>query len=613
MSGHFTPVNVVDFEYEIDDNGLPNVLCVVVHVLDSNLRHVRTIRKWRGEFGRAPPFDTGPDALFVAYSAWAEMTCFMSLGWRFPVHVFDLHTAYLAASNILLPHDPDEARKKQRKRLSDSCRAYGIAGWEQIDKEAISKAIGEGRWREYGQEAVYNYCEEDVRKAVELLRAQLCGRTGLPATNVERVLHWSNYSGKAVAQIQSRGMPIDMALWNLVQDNKAAVIGELLLQFDPSYGSEAPIYTPEGEWSYARFGNWLTSIGVTAWPRLDSGRLDTDGDAFRLMYHVPGIENLHALRDSLGVIVRAKLPIGRDGRNRPSLFPFGTATGRNAHSKSLYNAHAGMRSFMVFPPDAIGVYLDWRTQEIGIAAERSGDERLMHDYRDGDVYHALARMCGLTDDPDPIRWKQQNPAMRDRMKPLQLAIGYGMGVPSLAKGLNRHPLIASAIIERHKQTYPRFWQWREEEVQRAMLERRIETVFGWPLYLSHSPNKRTLYNFPMQGNGAECLRLAATRLCEAGIIPSMLVHDAVLLEVRDREQIAQAVEIMKAASRDVCDGFELGVGVDQLLEGGARYQDKRPVAKAMWATIMRVLADVRAIPKDHDYGQDPIRIQSRAG
>ena len=67
------------------------------------------------------------------------------------------------------------------------------------------------------------------------------------------------------------------------------------------------------------------------------------------MYHVPGIEGLHALRDSLGVIVRAKLPIGRDGRNRPSLFPFCTATGRNAHAKSLYNAHAGMRSFMVFP------------------------------------------------------------------------------------------------------------------------------------------------------------------------------------------------------------------------------------------------------------------------
>jgi hypothetical protein len=50
---------------------------------------------------------------------------------------------------------------------------------------------------------------------------------------------------------------------------------------------------------------------VTAWPRLDSGRLDISGDAFRMMYHEPGVEGLHALRDSLGFIVKARLPIGR--------------------------------------------------------------------------------------------------------------------------------------------------------------------------------------------------------------------------------------------------------------------------------------------------------------
>ena len=65
----------------------------------------------------------------------------------------------------------------------------------------------------------------------------------------------------------------------------------------------------------------------------------------------PAIEGLHALRDSLGVIVRARIPIGPDGRNRPSLFPFGTATGRNAQAKSLFNAHASMRSFMKFPAE----------------------------------------------------------------------------------------------------------------------------------------------------------------------------------------------------------------------------------------------------------------------
>ena len=519
----------------------------------------------------------------------------MTLGWKFPTHVFDLHTAFLAASNVLLPYNPDEVRKRQRKRLPDACRAYGIEGWERIEKEKMSKDIGEGRWREYGREAVLAYCEEDVRASTLLFVKQLRGHNWLPPADVERVLHWSNYSAKAVAQIQARGMPINMPLWNLVQENKGAVIGELLRQFDPSAHDDDPIYTPAGEWSYERFASWLLRTGITAWPRLDSGRLDISGDAFKLMYHAPGIERLHALRDSLGVIVRAKLPIGRDGRNRPSLFPFCTATGRNAHAKSLYNAHAGMRSFMTAPPDAMLVYLDWRTQEVGVAAALSGDEGLMRDYQAGDVYYALAKLCGLTGDLDPGRWKREHPEVRQRMKQLQLGVNYGMGVPSLAKGLDRHPLIASTIIERHRQTYPRLWQWREEQVQAAMLDRQMHTVFGWPLYLSNSPN-RTLYNFPMQGNGAEMLRLAACRLCESGLVPSMLVHDAVLLEVRDESQIEEAIEIMKEAGRDVCGGFEIGVDVARKLERGTHYRDKR--GREMWETILRALQQVGALPKE---------------
>jgi len=594
---NFGTIVVCDFEYEVAPGNLPDVLCMMAHVLDENLQHVRTIRLWRGEFGSIPPFDIGPNSLFVAYSAWAEMTCFKVLGWKFPKYIFDQHTAYLAASNILLPHSPDEIRKKPRKRLPDACRAYGIEGWERIDKDTIVKDIGEGRWAEHGREAVLEYCEEDVRMSVRLLRAQLRGRPGFPPADVPRVLHWSNYSAKCIALIQARGMPIDMRLWNLVQENKAAVIGELLRRFDPSHGDEDPIYTPEGEWSYQRFEQWLIRAGVIAWPRLDSGKLNIDGDAFRMMYSVPGIEGLHALRDSLGFIVKARLPIGKDGRNRPSLFPFGTATGRNAHTKSPYNAHAGMRGFMLFPQGAIGAYIDYRTQEVGVAAAESGDRALIDDYAGGDIYHALARLCGLTNDPDPVHWKKTDPALRNRMKPLQLGINYGMGVPSLARGLDRHPLIASEIIERHKRRYPRFWQWRTNMVQTAMLERKIESVFGWPLYLSTSPNQRTLYNFPMQSGGAEMLRLATVRLYEAGIVPIMLIHDGILFEETEREKIEQAKGIMLAAGRDVCDGFEIGVDVDQMLENGARYRDKRPMAQQMWTTVMDALQAINAVPQ----------------
>src|SRR5258708_34890580 len=119
-----------------------------------------------------------------------------------------------------------------------------------------------------------------------------------------------------------------------------------------------------------------------------------------------------------------------------------------------------MRSFMKFREDSIAVYLDWRTQEIGVAAARSGDEALADAYRSGDIYHALAHLCGLTRDTDIKRWKRENTGQRQRMKSLQLGINYGMSVRSLARGLNRHPLVGSEVIIRHKQQVARLWEWR---------------------------------------------------------------------------------------------------------------------------------------------------------
>jgi DNA polymerase I-like protein with 3'-5' exonuclease and polymerase domains len=253
----------------------------------------------------------------------------------------------------------------------------------------------------------------------------------------------------------------------------------------------------------------------------------------------------------------------------------------------------------VFPPDSFGFYLDWSAQEIGIAAALSGDRNLIDDYA-RDIYHALARLCGLTDDSDHVRWKKEHPEQRNRMKPLQLGINYGMGVRSLARGLDRHPLIAAGIIQRHQQRYPRFWQWRQDMVHDALLRRRMASHFtGWPLYLTHGVNRRTLFNFPMQSGGSEMLRLAAVRLCDAGIVPIMLIHDGILFEETERAKLEHAIEIMRQAGRDVCDGMAIGVGIDQspeqLRANGNRYQDKRPVAQQMWSTIMTTLETIGAL------------------
>src|SRR6476646_10868099 len=125
---------------------------------------------------------------------------------------------------------------------------------------------------------------------------------------------------------------------------------------------------------------------------------------------------------------------------------------------------------------------------------------------------------------------------------------------------------------RHKRKYPTYWGWRADTVERAMQERVIGSEFdSWPLHISNSPNKRTLYNFPMQSGGAEILRLASNRLCDAGLVPSMLVHDGILFELDNEEQVQHAIEIMRIAGAEVCGGLELGVDVDQMLIGGRRY------------------------------------------
>ena len=130
-----------------------------------------------------------------------------------------------------------------------------------------------------------------------------------------------------------------------------------------------------------------------------------------------------------------------------------------------------------------------------------------------------------------------------------------------------------------------------------MLEREIRSELGWPLRITTSPNKRSLFNFPMQAGGADMLRLAAVRLCEADLVPCMLVHDGILLEVADPQQVELAIEIMRRAGAEVCRGLDIGVGIDQRLERGARYRDKRPVAKKMWNAMMGVLQRIGALPE----------------
>jgi DNA polymerase I-like protein with 3'-5' exonuclease and polymerase domains len=170
-----------------------------------------------------------------------------------------------------------------------------------------------------------------------------------------------------------------------------------------------------------------------------------------------------------------------------------------------------------------------------------------------------------------------------------LAVQYGMEADSLADRIAQPPVMARDLLRAHRETYRKFWRWSDAAVDHAMLTGSLHTVFGWHVHVADNPNPRSLRNFPMQGNGAELLRLACCLATERGVEVCAPVHDAVLIcAPLDRldQDIATMRAAMAEASRIVLGGFELATDV-HIVKYPDRYMDGR--GRLMWDKVMRLI------------------------
>jgi hypothetical protein len=343
-----------------------------------------------------------------------------------------------------------------------------------------------------------------------------------------------------------------------------------------------------------KFADWLIAHDIP-WPRLESGQLQMDDDAFRSMAKAyPIVAELRELRSALGKMrLFDDLAIGPDGRNRTAIMPFRARTGRNqpSNSKFIFGPSRWLRGLIKPHADMAVAYVDYSQQEFGIAAALSGDDAMADAYRSGDPYLAFGKQAGAI---PPEGTKKTHGDKRAQFKQCILATQYGMGPQSLADRIGQPLDMAKRLLKLHHQTYPAFWQWSEAAVDRAMLLGRLLTTFGWPIHIGPSAdpmkgtNARSLANFPCQAHGAEMLRLACCMLVEAGVGLCAPIHDAVLIEATadaiDAE-VERAREIMAEASRIVLGGFEIGTDVE-IVRYPDRYMDD--AGKDFWGTVTRL-------------------------
>ena len=307
----------------------------------------------------------------------------------------------------------------------------------------------------------------------------------------------------------------------------------------------------------ARFAKWLADRGM-AWPLTEQGRPSLEDDTFREMAKLhPEVAPLRELRHALSDLRLEHLAVGTDERNRTGLFPFGARTGRNTpgSTRFIFGPSVWLRGLVKPETGRAIAYIDWRAQEVAIAASLSGDERLLDAVQSGDPYLAFAKLARLV--PGDAT-KATHPQIREQCKRCVLGANYGMQAASLAYRIGGTKADAERLLRALARAFPVFWQWSEDTVDRGMLLGRLSSVYGWPLRVTRDTRPTALRNYPMQANGAEMLRIACCQATERGIEVCAPVHDAILIEASAagiRDAVAGAQRAMVEASRAVLGGL----------------------------------------------------------
>jgi hypothetical protein len=579
MLSAFREVIVADFEFETGIGERPVPMCLVA----KELRSGRTFRIFQDEFRSTPPYATGPDVLFVAYYASAELGCCRALGWPMPERILDLFCEFRDRTNGLsTPSGSGEL---------GALVYFGLDHMDAVEKKYMQETIGAGKWRGVlTPKQILDYCARDVRALEQLLPAMA------PKIDLPRALLRGRYMAAASA-MEWNGTPIDVPQLRELQENWTGIQDRLIEAIDLDYG------VFDGRtFKRDRFAAWLMRQGIP-WPLLDSGQLDLEDGTFRQMAKsYPAVSPLRELRSSLSDLRLNDLAVGHDGRNRTVLSTFRARTSRNqpSNSKYIFGPSVWLRG-LIKPPPGYGVaYVDWSQQEFGIAAYLSGDSNMIAAYLSGDPYLTFGKQVGLI---QPDGTKRSHKFQRELCKQCILAVQYGMGEWSLAARIGQPVIVARDLLRAHRETYAVFWRWSDAVLDTAMSTNALHTTFGWHIHIDEKPNPRSLRNFLMQANGAEMMRIAACLATERGVEVCAPVHDAFLIYApldRLDADIARMRQAMAEASRAVLDGFEIGTDCpDEFDDSGKRnefphiirypnrFMDERGIV--MWQRVLNLL------------------------
>jgi DNA polymerase-1 len=211
------------------------------------------------------------------------------------------------------------------------------------------------------------------------------------------------------------------------------------------------------------------------------------------------------------------------------------------------------------------ISLDASQIELRVLAILSQDPQMLEDLKTGDLHQATADRMG---------------ASRYDAKQGNFATVYGADEYKLAQMLNVSEDEARAFQQEHRVTYPRLYQWMDEQVAKAKEAGYVISMFGRirPLpeltggtWRVREKAEREVVNTIVQGTAVDIVKLAGLYLramLDSRVRFLLQIHDEWLLECPDEllQQTLQVCHTLKQVFPDYPFSLAVGKIYNQLKE-----------------------------------------------
>src|SRR5688572_9321535 len=354
---------------------------------------------------------------------------------------------------------------------------------------------------------------------------------------------------KLLAQIERVGITIDSAHFKKLSNEVAEKLGELESFIYKAAGQEFNIGSPKqlGELLFEKLG--LETKGVrrtkTGWST-EAETLEALMDKHAVIAPILEHREISKLK---GTYLDALPPLvnPRTGRVHTSFNQVVAETGRiSSQDPNLQNipirSDLGMqiRRGFVASPGHVLIAADYSQIELRILAHLSGDPLLSSAFRDRVDVHTQTAAEVFSVPREQVTAEQRRIA-----KAVNYGLSYGQSDFGLARTLDITRTQAAEYSRRYFQRFPTIHKFMDEIVAVARAQGGARTVLGrWrpiPNLMSKSPAarhaaERVAQNTPMQGTGADIIKLAMLRTTERiakehwPVRMLLTVHDELVFE-----------------------------------------------------------------------------------